>query len=62
MDGCVALFWNKVVCCDFVRGYLDCPKSQNKLDMAMYVTMRCNHFTALTRVHAHSWYYICAYH
>ena len=49
-DGCVPLFWNRLICLDFLRGYLDCPKSENRLDKALYTLLRCNKFVALLRV------------
>ena len=49
-DGCVPLFVNRVTCVDFLRGYIDCPKSQNVLDKSLYTVMKCNEFTALLRV------------
>ena len=56
-DGCAPLFWNRLVCCDFLRGYLDCPKSQNVLDKSLYTTLRCNEFAATTRVNT-LWKYL----
>ena len=26
-DGCVPLFWNRLICLEFMRGYINCPKS-----------------------------------
>lgn len=49
-DGCVPLFVNRVTCVDFLRGYIDYPKSQNVLDKSLYTVMKCNEFTALLRV------------
>ncbi|EOD24721.1 hypothetical protein EMIHUDRAFT_206823 [Emiliania huxleyi CCMP1516] len=49
-DGCVPLFINRVTCVDFLRGYIDYPKSQNVLDKSLYTVMKCNEFTALLRV------------
>ena len=49
-DGCVPLFWNRIICLDFLRGYLDCPKSKsNILDTSLYTLLRCNEFVALLR-------------
>jgi hypothetical protein len=28
-DGCIPLFWNRLTCLEFQRGYIDCPKSEN---------------------------------
>ena len=30
-DGCVALFWNRLICLDFLRGYLDDPAARGKM-------------------------------
>ena len=49
-DGCVALFWNRMVCLEFLRGYIECPKSQNVLDKSLYTLLRCNEFVSLLRV------------
>ena len=49
VDGCVPLFWNRLVCLDFLRGYIDCPKSQNILDKSLYTTLRGQEFGALLR-------------
>ena len=48
-DGCVALFWNRTICLEFLRGYIDCPKSENILDKSLYTILRCNEFVALLR-------------
>ena len=48
-DGSVPLFLNRAVCLEFLRGYIDCPKSQNVLDKSLYTLLRCNEFTALLR-------------
>ena len=56
-DGCIPLFWNRLVCLEFLRVYIDCPKSENKLDKALYTLLRCNEFTALLRVNT-LWKYI----
>lgn len=39
-DGCAALYWNRLVCLEFLRGYIDCPKSQNVLDKSLYTLLR----------------------
>ena len=49
-DGCVPLFYNRLVCLDFLCGYIQCPKSENVLDKSLYTLLRCNEFVALTRV------------
>jgi hypothetical protein len=51
-DGCVPLYLNRLVCLEFLRGYIDCPKSQNVLDKSLYTLLRCNEFVALLRAHA----------
>ena len=33
-------------CLEFLRGYIDCPKSENKLDKSLYTTMCANEFKA----------------
>ena len=38
-DGCVPLFWNRLTCCRFLRGYIDCPKSNNVLDKSLYTVI-----------------------
>ena len=43
------LFWNRLICLEFLRGYIDCPKSENILDRSLYTTLRCNEFVALLR-------------
>lgn len=48
-DGCVPLFLNRLVCLEFLQGYIDCPKSQNVLDKSLYTLLRCNEFVALLR-------------
>ena len=45
-DGCVPLFMNGDFCLEFLRGYIDCPKSENKLDKSLYTTMCANEFKA----------------
>ena len=49
-DGCVALFWNRLICLDFLRGYINCPKSAGVLDKSLYTRLRSNEFVALLRV------------
>ena len=49
-DGCIPLFCNRLTCLEFLRGYIDCPKSQNILDKSLYTTLKCNEFVALLRV------------
>ena len=49
-DGCVPLFWNRLTCLEFLRGYIDCPKSENVLDKSLYTLLRCSEFVALLRV------------
>ena len=56
-DGCVPLFWNRLVCVEFLRGYIDCPKSENVLDKSLYTLLRCNDFVALVRVNT-LWKYV----
>ena len=41
------LFVNRLICLDFLRGYIDCPKSENILDKSLYTILRCNEFVAL---------------
>eukprot|EP00966_Prymnesium_polylepis_P091996 2129654-Prymnesium_polylepis.2 len=48
-DGCVALFWNRTICLEFTRGFIDCPKSEGTLDKSLYTLLRCNEFVALLR-------------
>ena len=48
-DGCLPLFMNRLVCLEFLRGYIDCPKSENKLDKSLYTLLKCNEFAALLR-------------
>ena len=50
-DGCVPLFANRVVCLEFLAGYIDLPKSPNVLDKSLYTLLRCNEFVALLRAH-----------
>lgn len=49
-DGAVALFRNRLICLEFLRGYLDCPKSQNILDKSLYTVLRSNEVVASLRV------------
>jgi hypothetical protein len=49
-DGCVALFWNRLICLEFVRGFINCPKSAGILDKSIYTRLRSNEFVALLRV------------
>ena len=56
-DGCVALFINRLICLDFLRGYIDCPKSDNVLDKSLYTLLRCNEFVALLRANS-LWKYL----
>ena len=51
-DGCVPLFVNRITCLEFLRGYIDCPKSENVLDKSLYTLLRCNEFTALLRANS----------
>ena len=46
-DGCIALLLHRVVAAEFLRGYLDCPKSEGILDRSLYTVLRCNEFTGL---------------
>ena len=46
-DGCVPLLLHRLTIAEFVRGYLDCPKSEGKLDKSIYTVIRCNEFTGL---------------
>ena len=39
-DGCVPLFLNRLHCLEFLRGYIDCPKSENVLDKSLYTILR----------------------
>ena len=48
-DGCVPLFWNRKIVLEFIRGYIDCPKSQNVLDKSLYTLLKCNECVALLR-------------
>lgn len=48
-DGCVPLFWNRIVCLEFLHGYLDCSKSDNILDKSLYTLLRCNQVVGLLR-------------
>jgi hypothetical protein len=56
-DGCVALFINRLTCLDFLRGYINCPKSENVLDTSLYTLLRCNEVVALLRANS-LWRYI----
>jgi hypothetical protein len=56
-DGCVALFWNRLICLEFVRGFKDCPKSAGILDKSIYTRLRSNEFVALLRVNV-LWKYL----
>ena len=56
-DGCVALFWNRLICLEFVRGFKDCPKSAGILDKSIYTRLRSNEFVALLRVNV-LWKYV----
>ena len=56
-DGCVPLFWNRLICLEFISGYIDCPKSENLLDKSLYTLLSCNEFVALLRVNT-LWRYI----
>lgn len=51
-DGCVPLFWNRLICLEFLRGYISCPKSENVLDKSLYTILRCNEFVALLRANS----------
>ena len=46
-DGCLPLFWDRLIILEFERGYIDCPKSENVLDKSIYTRLRCNEFVAL---------------
>ena len=46
-DGCIPLLLHRRTIAEFLRGYLDCPKSEGKLDKSIYTVMRCNEFTGL---------------
>ena len=48
-DGCVPLYLNRLVCLEFLRGYIDCPKSQNVLDKSLFTLLKCNEFVAMLR-------------
>jgi hypothetical protein len=56
-DGCVALFWNRMICLEFVRGFINCPKSAGVLDKSIYTRLRSNEFVALLRVNV-LWKYL----
>ena len=56
-DGCVAIFWNRMICLEFLRGYIDCPKSENVLDKSLYTILRCNEFVGLLRANT-LWKYL----
>ena len=57
-DGCVPILLNRLVILEFLRGYLDCPKSaNNKLDKSIYTILKCNEFVALLRANS-LWKYI----
>eukprot|EP00966_Prymnesium_polylepis_P040002 928830-Prymnesium_polylepis.1 len=56
-DGCVALFWNRLICLEFVRGFVNCPKSAGILDKSIYTRLRSNEFVALLRVNV-LWKYL----
>ena len=51
-DGCVPLFINRIICLEFLRGYIDCPKSENVLDKSLYTILRCNEVVALLRANS----------
>jgi hypothetical protein len=46
-DGCIPLLLHRITIAEFVRGYLDCPKSEGKLDKSIYTVIRCNEFVGL---------------
>eukprot|EP00966_Prymnesium_polylepis_P100348 2324611-Prymnesium_polylepis.1 len=46
-DGCVPILLHRVSIAEFIRGYLDCPKSEGRLDRSLYTVIRCNQFTGL---------------
>jgi hypothetical protein len=48
-DGCVPLFWNRLICIEFLYGYINCPKSENRLDKSLYTILRSNEFVGLLR-------------
>ena len=56
-DGCVPLFLNRMICLDYLRGYIKCPKSENVLDKSLYTLLRCNEVVALLRANS-LWKYI----
>ena len=56
-DGCVPLFWNRLVCLEFLNGYIDCPKSENQLDKSLHTLLGCNEFVALLRVNT-LWHFL----
>ena len=56
-DGCVSLFYNRLICLEFLAGYIDCPKSENQLDKSLYTLLSCNEFVALLRVNT-LWHYL----
>ena len=58
-DGCVGFFWNRVMYLDFLRGYIDVPKSSNGnvLDKSLYTMLKCNELVALLRANT-LWAYL----
>jgi hypothetical protein len=46
-DGCPAVLLHRVHAAEFLRGYLDCPKSEGILDRSIYTVLRCNQFIGL---------------
>ena len=56
-DGCISLFWNRLIVMEFLRGYIDCPKSAGILDKSIYYRLRCNEFVALLRANV-LWKYL----
>lgn len=56
-DGCVPLYWNRIICLEFIIAFINCPKSENKLDKSLYTTLSCNEFVALLRANS-LWKYI----
>ena len=56
-DGCVPLFWNRLICLEFMRGYINCPKSAGVLDNSLYTRLRSNEFVALLRTNV-LWKYL----
>jgi len=48
-DGCIALFWNRTICLDFLRGFIDVPKSSsgNILDKSLYTMLKSSRQHAL---------------